>query len=45
MSVVLAFSGARNCAFVHGQLCLSSRWNPLGVGRPAHVVRDADVPA
>ena len=37
---LLPFLGVRSCAFDHGQLCLSSRWHP-----PAHVIRDADVPA
>ena len=39
----LAFSRASNSAFVYGQLCLSSRWNPPGMGPPTHVIRDADV--
>ena len=46
MSMFLAFSRASNCAFVYGQLCLSSiiyRWNPPGMGPPTHVIRDADV--
>ena len=41
--MVLAFPRASNCAYVYGQLCVSSRWNPPGMGLPTHVIRYADV--
>ena len=39
--MVLAFSRESNCAY--GQLCVSSRWNPPGMGPPTYVIRDVDV--